>query len=72
MLYTGKYTWRPKNLVHFIVTNMYERFTVFSDLTGMKAQGGGTIPAALCVKNLNTDIVFEDTHTKKFHSQKHE
>ena len=49
MLDTGRYTWRHNNLVNFIVKNVDKRFTVYSDLPGMEAPGGGTIPPALCV-----------------------
>ena len=67
MLDTGRYTWRHNNLVHFIVTNVDKRFTVYSDLPGFEAPGGGTIPPALCVTNLKPDIVIQDTQTKTLH-----
>ena len=67
MLDTGRYTWRHNNLVNFIVKNVDKRFTVYSDLPGMEAPGGGTIPPALCVTNLKPDIVIVDTHKKTLH-----
>ena len=67
MLDTDRYTWRHNNLVNFIVTNVDKRFTVFSDLPGMEAPGGRTIPPALCVTKLKPDIVIQDTHTKTLH-----
>ena len=67
MLETGRYTWRHNNLVNFIVNNVDKRFTVYSDLPGWEAPGGGTIPPALCVTNLKPDIVIVDTDTKTLH-----
>ena len=67
MLDTDRYTWRHNNLVNFIVKNVDKRFTVYSDLPGMEAPGGGTIPPALCVTNLKPDIVIVDTHKKSLH-----
>ena len=67
MLDTGRYTWRHNNLVNFIVTNVDSKFTVFSDLPGMEAPGGGTIPPSLCVTSHKPDIVIIDKHTKSLH-----
>ena len=67
MLDTDRYTWRHNNLVNFIVTNVDKNLTVFSDLPGMEAPGGGTIPPELCVTRLKPDIVIVDTHTKTLH-----
>ena len=67
MLDTGRYTWRHNNLVNFIVTNVDNKFTVFSDLPGMGAPGGGTIPPSLCVTNHKPDIVIIDNNTKTLH-----
>ena len=67
MLDTKRYTWRHDNIIHFIVTNVDSRFTVYSDLPGWETTGGGTIPPALCVTNLKPDIVIVDEHTKTLH-----
>ena len=67
MLDTGRYTWRHNNLVNYIVTNVDSKFTVFSDLPGMEAPGGGTIPPSLCVSNHKPDIVIIDKRTKSLH-----
>ena len=67
MLNTGRYTWRHNNLVNFIVTNVDNKFKVFSDLPGWEATGGGTIPVNLCVTNLKPDIVIMDTQKKHMH-----
>ena len=64
---TDRYTWRHNNLVNFIVNNVDKHFEVFSDLPGMEAPGGGTIPPALCVTRLKPDIVIVDSHTKTLH-----
>ena len=67
MLDTARYTWRHNNLVHFIVTNVDSKFTVYSDLPGMEAPGGGTVPPNLCITNHKPDIVILDKHNKKIH-----
>ena len=67
MLNTGRYTWRHNNLINFIVTNVDNKFQVFSDLPGWEATGGGTIPTNLCVTNLKPDIVIMDTLKKQMH-----
>ena len=63
MLNTKRYTWRHDN----IANDMSSKFDVFSDLPGMGAPGGGTIPPALCVTNLKPDIVILDKHMKTMH-----
>ena len=67
MLDTNRYTWRHNNLVHYIATNVDKKYKVFSDLSGMEAPGGGTIPPALCVTKLKPDIVILDKHMKALH-----
>ena len=67
MLDTHRYTWRHNNLVNYIVTNVDKKFTVYSDLPGMEAPGGGTIPPALCVTKMKPDIVIMDDHMKALH-----
>ena len=46
---------------------MDKKYKVFSDLSGMEAPGGGTIPPALCVTRLKPDIVILDNHMKALH-----
>ena len=67
MLETGRYTWRHNNLVNFIVNNVDKKFTVYSDIPGWEAPGGGTIPPALCVTNHKPDIVIVDPLNKALH-----
>ena len=64
---TNRYTWRHNNLVNYIARNVDKKYTVFSDLPGMEAPGGGTIPPALCVTRLKPDIVILDNHMKALH-----
>ena len=64
MLDTNGYSWRHNNLVKYIETNVDKKYTVFSDLTGMEAPGGGTIPPALCVTKLKPEIVILENHMK--------
>ena len=67
MLDSQRYTWCHNNLVNLIVNNVDQHFQVYSDLPGLEAPGGGTIPPALCVTLLKPDIVIVDTHTKSLH-----
>ena len=67
MLETGRYTWRHNNLVNFIVNHVDKKFTVYSDIPGWEAPGGGTIPPALCVTNHKPDIVIVDPVNKALH-----
>jgi hypothetical protein len=43
------------------------KFSVFSDLPGLEAAGGGTIPPEICVTNLKPDIVILDKKKKELH-----
>ena len=43
------------------------QFSVFSDLPGLEAAGGGTIPPEICVTNLKPDIVILDKKKKELH-----
>ena len=65
MLNTGRYTWRPNNLINFIVNNVDKKYQVFSDLPGWETIGGGTIPVDFCVTNLKSDIVILDSQKKQ-------
>ena len=40
---------------------------MYSDLPGWEDPGGGTIPLALCVTNLKTDIIIVEEHKKVMH-----
>ena len=60
-------THNPNNLVNYIVTNVDKKFTVYSDVPGMEALGGGTIPPALCVTKNKPDFVIMDNHMKALH-----
>ena len=67
MLNTKRYTWRHDNIVNVIATSVSNKFEVFSDLPDMGATGGGTIPPALCLTKLKTDIVILDKFMKSMH-----
>ena len=68
MLNSKRYTWRHNNIIQFIITNVdTSKYTVYSDLPGWEAPGGGTIPHDLCVTNLKPDIVIIDKHKKIVH-----
>ena len=64
---TGRYTWRHNCIVNYIVNSCDEKFTVYSDLTGHTAPGGGSIPPELCVTVQKPDIVILDKHNKTIH-----
>ena len=44
-----------------------EKYSVFSDLPGHEAAGGGTIPPEICITNLKPDIVIVDKLKKNLH-----
>ena len=64
---TGRYTWRHNCIVNYIVNSCDEKFTVYSDLPGHTAPGGGSIPPELCVTVQKPDIVIIDKHKKSIH-----
>ena len=64
---TGRYTWRHNCVVSYIVNNVDTKYTVYSDLPGHTAPGGGSIPPELCVTALKPDIVILDKHKKTIH-----
>ena len=66
-LETGRYTWRHNCIVNYIVKLVDPKFTVFSDLPGHTAPGGGSIPPELCVTAQKPDIVIMDNHKKSIH-----
>ena len=43
------------------------KYTVYSDLPGQEAAGGGTIPPEICVTPLKPDIVILNKHKKEMH-----
>ena len=62
-LITGRYTWRHNCVINYIVNCVDTKFTVYSDLPGHTAPGGGSIPPELCVK---PDKVILYKHEKQF------
>ena len=41
---TGRWTWRHNNIVNYVVKSLdYSKYTVFSDIEGHEAPGGGTL-----------------------------
>ena len=64
---TGRYTWRHNCVVNYIVNSVDEKYTVYSDLPGHTAPGGGSIPPELCVTAQKPDIVILDKHKKIIH-----
>ena len=64
---TGRYTWRHNCVINYIVNSVDEKFTVYSDLPGHTAPGGGSIPPELCVTVQKPDIVILNKHNKTIH-----
>ena len=64
---TSRYTWRHNCVVSYIVNSVDPKFTVYSDLPGHTAPGGGSIPPEFCVTVEKPDIVIIDNHMKKIH-----
>ena len=61
---TDRYTWRHNCVINYIVSNVDPKFTVFSDLPGHTAPGGGSIPPELCVTTQKPDIVILNKQAK--------
>ena len=67
-LNTSRWTWRHNNIVHYIMDSLDKsKYTVYSDLPGQEAAGGGTIPPEICVTPLKPDIVILNKHKKEMH-----
>ena len=63
---TGRWTWRHNNIVNYIMECLdTSKYTIYSDLPGQEAAGGGTIPPELCITALKPDIVVIDTQKKE-------
>ena len=62
---TGRYTWRHNCVINYIVNSGDQKFTVYSDLPGHTAPGGGSIPPELCVTVQKPDIVILNNNTKE-------
>ena len=60
-------TWRHNCIINYIVNSVDEQYTVYSDLPGHTAPGGGSIPPELCVTPLKPDIVIIDSHKETIH-----
>ena len=64
---SGRFTWRHNCVINYIVNSVDEKFTVYSDLPGHTAPGGGSIPPEICVTSLKPDIVIIDNHKQTIH-----
>ena len=64
---TGRFTWRHNCIVNYIVNSVDSKYTVYSDLPGHTAAGGGSIPPEMCVTAEKPDIVILDNHKKQIH-----
>ena len=65
---TGRWTWRHNNIVNYVVNSLDEtRYTIFSDIPGHEASGGGSVPPEVCVTNLKPDITIWDKASNMFH-----
>ena len=62
-----RFTWRHDSVVSYIVNNVDSKFTVYSDIPGHTAPGGGSIPPELCVTVQKPDIVIIDKQKKEIH-----
>ena len=64
---TKRFTWRHNNIVNYVVNCLdTTKFTVFSDIEGHEAPGGGTVPPEVCVTNLKPDITIWNKTDNKF------
>ena len=62
-----RYTWRHDSVISYIVNIVDPKFTVFSDIPGHNAPGGGSIPPELCVTVQKPDIVILNKEKKEIH-----
>ena len=67
-LNTGRWEWRHNCIVNYAVSSVdTSLYTVYSDLEGYKAAGGGSIPPEICITGQRPDIVILDEKTKTIH-----
>jgi hypothetical protein len=53
--------------VNYVVQSLdATKYTIFSDIEGHQAAGGGTIPPEVCITNLKPDITIWDKTSNKF------
>ena len=65
---TGRWKWRHNNIVNYVANSLDQiKYTVFCDIPGQEAPGGGTIPPELCITNLKPDITIWDKAKNKFY-----
>ena len=62
-----RYTWRHDSVLSYIVNIVDPKFTVYSDIPGHTAPGGGSIPPELCVTVQKPDIVIIEKEKKEIH-----
>ena len=60
----GKYLWRHNNIVNYIMKCVdTDKYKVFADLPGHTVDGGGTVPADICITAHKPDLVIMDQKT---------
>ena len=65
---TGRWTWRHNCIVSYVVNSIdTEKYSVFSDIPGHTAPGGGSVPPEICVTVQKPDIVVVDKSKKSLH-----
>ena len=65
---TGRLTWRHNCIVSYVVNCIdTEKYTVFSDIPGHTAAGGGSVPPGICITAQKPDIVIVEKSLKSIH-----
>ena len=65
---TGRWTWRHNCIVSYVVNSIdTEKYTVFSDIPGHTAAGGGSVPPEICITAQKPDIVIIEKSNKSIH-----
>ena len=65
---TGRWTWRHNCIVSYVVNSIdTEKYTVFSDIPGHTAAGGGSVPPEICITAQKPDIVIVEKSLKSIH-----
>ena len=64
----GRWTWRHDCIVSYMVNSIdTEKYTVYSDIPGYTAPGGGSVPPDICVAVHKPDIVPVEKSKKTLH-----
>ena len=65
---SGRFTWRHNNVINYIIQSLdTSKYTLHSDIPGLEAPQGGTVPPELAITPLKPDITIWDKQNDRFH-----